>query len=90
MKKALLLIALCAGLASCNDAEKYTLNCESNNLAWGTVEGAGYYPAGTVVEIKAIPNENCTFERWLDGNKSNPRTVTVEHSITYTAIFSKN
>ena len=90
MKKFLLLFAICACIASCEkDKEKFALNCESNNPAWGIVEGGGYYTSGSVVEITAVPKENCAFVRWLDGKTDNPRIVTVEHSITYTAIFEK-
>jgi PKD repeat protein len=39
------------------------------------------------VYLLAIPNAGNVFTGWNDGNTDNPRIVTVEEEITYTAIF---
>ena len=53
----------------------------------GTVNGAGEYLYGSVVELTAIPDEGYLFDRWSDGVTDNPRTVTVTENATYTAWF---
>ncbi len=42
---------------------------------------------GSTVKFTASPNPGYRFVRWNDGNTSNPRTVTITESKSYTAIF---
>ena len=37
-----------------------------------------------------MANEGYYFQKWSDGNTSNPRTVTVTGNATYTALFAEN
>ncbi len=56
----------------------------------GRVEGAGTYDYGTTITLTATADEHYHFERWSDGNTTNPRKVTVEGDATYTAVFAPN
>ncbi len=47
------------------------------------------YPEGTVITIEAIADECFEFQQWSDGNKDNPRTVTVTKDMNLTAEFNK-
>lgn len=66
--------------------ETYTITvmCNTNE---GTVIGGGSYPAGTTVQIAAIPNAGFLFKEWNDGNTQNPRTITVTGNALYFATF---
>ena len=56
--------------------------------AWrGLVAGNATVPAGTMIEVAAIPLEGSRFEHWSDGETANPRRVTVETDMTLTASF---
>jgi hypothetical protein len=56
---------------------------------WGAVSGAGEYASDTEVEIRAIAARGCHFVQWQeDGNKKNPRRITVTEDVTYTAVFA--
>jgi hypothetical protein len=63
----------------------YTISVIAVN---GTVNGAGEYQYGSVVELTAIPDEGYIFEKWSDGVTDNPRTVTVTENATYTVWFA--
>lgn len=58
------------------------------NPAQGAVTGNGTYPAGTTVTVEAIPYAGFVFDHWNDGNKQNPRTVTINSNMTLVAFFS--
>ena len=53
----------------------------------GTVTGGGAFISGTetTFTLQATPNTGYHFVRWSDGNTSNPRTVTITESATFTA-----
>ena len=56
--------------------------------AWrGLVAGNAEVPAGTVIEVAAIPLEGSRFVSWSDGETANPRRVTVTADMTLTASF---
>jgi surface protein len=40
----------------------------------------------TTTEVEVIPNDNCTFLNWSDGNTTNPRTDTLTDNLTLTAV----
>ena len=71
-----------------NFAKKPYLTVNVNN--WGKVSGSGYYMPGDEVTITATPNSGAYFVKWNDGNTDNPRTVTINENITYTATFAGN
>lgn len=53
----------------------------------GSVDGTGAYPAGTTITLTATANPGYTFSHWNDNNTSNPRTVTVNSNLSFTATF---
>ena len=65
----------------------YTINVTSNNTSMGTVSGGGTYAEGSTATISATANSGYQFVRWQDNNTQNPRTVTVNADVTYTAYF---
>lgn len=66
----------------------YSVNLFSSDLDYGIVNGSGSYVSGTEVEISAIPNQNCRFEKWSDGNTNAVRTIVVDKNIELTAEFA--
>ena len=55
----------------------------------GTVTGGGTYNYGASATLTATPKDCYKFVQWNDGNKTNPRTVTVTGAATYTATFEE-
>lgn len=53
----------------------------------GTVTGGGSYNVGESVVLTVICNAGYGFKGWNDGNKSNPRTVQVNDTVTYIAMM---
>ena len=70
------------------DSVSYNITVSVNNENWGAVSGGGSYPAGSSIEIAAIPKDGYTFSSWTDGNASNPRTIIVNGNQSYTANFT--
>ena len=78
---------------------QYTITAQTNNSSYGTVQiddgTAGADVSKTVncstnVTLTAVTTTsecNIDFLQWNDGVKDNPRTITAERSITYTAQF---
>ena len=78
---------------------QYTITAQTNNSSYGTVQiddgTAGAEVSKTVncatnVTLTAVTTTsacNIGFIQWNDGNTDNPRTVTVDAAITYTAQF---
>ena len=64
----------------------YSVNLICNSSE-GSVEGGGFYPAGSTITIQAIPNEGYFFEKWSDESTRNPRQITVNNDITLAAFF---
>ena len=67
--------------------KEYTINVVSESEVMGTVSGGGVYKEDTTIIISAQANEGFKFVQWSDGNTDNPRVVSVEGDITYTAEF---
>ena len=66
----------------------YTITVLSDDPTLGTVTGGGTYPEGSIITISAQPaGENCHFSQWQDGNRDNPRTITVTGNAEYVAHF---
>ncbi len=78
---------------------QYTITAKTNNSSYGTVkiddgtigaEVSKTVNCATSVTLTAVTttsNCNIDFLQWNDGVKDNPRTVTVDAAITYTAQF---
>ena len=81
-----LILLVVMTLTSCK--KQYTITVQSNNNAWGTVTGGGTYYDGDEASLSAIPAAGYYFISWQDGDKSNPRTITVTGNAVYVATFS--
>ena len=68
--------------------EMFGLQVLSADRNAGIGVGSAMLPAGTTVEICALPLEGYRFASWTDGNTDNPRTVTVMDHDVYMATFS--
>ena len=68
----------------------YTITTNVNPVGAGTVSGGGTYEEGTVVTLTATANPGYTFDHWNDGSTQNPRTVTANNNMTFTAYFNHN
>lgn len=65
----------------------YSVTLSASPEAGGEVSGAGSYESGVVCAISATPSTNYVFNSWSDGNKDNPRSITVDSDIALTANF---
>ena len=68
-------------------ASTYHIEAISSNEAMGTVEGGGYYAAGTEVMLTAVAKQGYHFTHWQDDVTDNPRSVIVRRDATYYAYF---
>lgn len=72
--------------------QTYTLTI--NQVEHGTVSvdvtgnSDGKYPEGTVVTVTATPESDWYFDQWNDGNKSNPRTITISGNLELTPTYT--
>ena len=64
----------------------YTVNINGENCSLNI---NNQYPEGTVITIEAVADECFEFQQWSDGNKDNPRTITVTANTNLTAEFNK-
>ncbi len=55
---------------------------------YGIVTGAGIYKIGDTVTLVAIPNPQCLFNGWNDGNNDNPRHIVASRDANFTAYFN--
>ena len=72
----------------------YTVNITQNTFGWVSVSCNGQnVPSGSVLEegslltLTAIPDSNCLFANWMDGDKSNPRTLVLNQDLYVSAAF---
>ena len=63
------------------------LVARASDPAAGRVTGAGTYVMGETAQLLVICNAGYGFRQWSDGNKDNPRSVTVNDTTTYTAVM---
>ena len=68
----------------------YTITTNVDPVGAGTVSGGGTYEDGTVVTLAATANSGYTFDHWNDGSTQNPRTITVNNNMSFTAYFNHN
>ncbi len=69
-------------------ATYYTVSGYVSPTGAGTVSGTGTYPAGASVTLTATANSGYTFDHWNDGSTTNPRTITVNNNMSFTAYFN--
>ena len=69
--------------------ETYTITVKPESPFTGSTYGSGTYPAGTAVNIGAIPSNGFYFSGWHDGNADNPRSIVVTQNAEYVAYFSQ-
>ena len=67
----------------------YKITGASANTNMGTVSGTATKQYGQTVTLTATPKDCYKFVQWNDGNTTNPRTVTVQGTATYTATFEE-
>ena len=67
---------------------RYHIDLSSNNYDFGWVRGDTMvvWPDSTAT-FQAVPYDGYVFSKWSDGNTENPRTVTVQQDMAFTAIF---
>jgi len=68
-----------------------TVAAASADEGLGTVVGGGLVPDSSVVSLVAVPHTHdaqVVFDRWNDGDTSNPRQVFVVSDTAFTAYFS--
>ena len=70
--------------------QNYTVSVSANNSSYGYVTGGGTYPAGSTVTLTAYPYSGYQFSYWSDGSTQNPRTITVNGNVSYTAYFTSS
>ena len=68
------------------ESKVYTVNINGENCSLNI---NNQYPEGTVITLEAVADECFEFRQWSDGNKDNPRTVTVTANTNLTAEFNK-
>ena len=70
--------------------KKYTLTALTNDVAKGTVSGAGSYKYGTEVTLTATPKEGYKLLYWSDRSKESTRTITMNKNEALLAYFVKD
>lgn len=68
-------------------ATYYTVSAVVSPAGSGTVSGTGVFAAGSTTTLRANANEGYTFKRWNDNSTMNPRQVTVNNNMSFTAFF---
>lgn len=72
--------------------QSYTLTVYNGDHGTVTVNPAansdGKYTEGTQVTLTVTPDEDWYFDQWSDGNKSNPRKVTISSNLELTAQYT--
>ncbi len=64
----------------------YTVNINGENCSLNI---SNQYPEGAVITVEAVADECFEFQQWSDGNKDNPRTITITANTNLTAEFNK-
>lgn len=75
-------------VAALFDYNQYQVTVNAADASMGSVSGGGTYNYLSECTITATPAEGLNFIRWSDGNKNNPRTITVTQDMSFTAIFA--
>lgn len=74
--------------------QSYTLTVNNGDYGTVTVNPAansdGKYTEGTQVTLTVTPTEGWYFDQWSDGNKANPRKVTISSDLELTPSYIDN
>jgi hypothetical protein len=65
----------------------HTVTVASNDTAMGVVTGGGSYLEGSNATLTAVAKPGYRFVQWNDNVTDNPRTVTVNEDMSFTATF---
>ena len=84
----LALVACSLLFVSCKKTKQYTITVTVNDASMGSATGGGVYDENATATLKATAKTNYVFAQWNDGNKDNPRSVTVTKDAAYKAIFT--
>ncbi len=68
-------------------ATYYTVSAVVSPAGSGSVTGTGVFAAGSTTTLRATANEGYTFKSWNDNSTMNPRQVTVNNNMSFTAFF---
>ncbi|MCQ2375763.1 MAG: leucine-rich repeat protein [Salinivirgaceae bacterium] len=68
----------------------FSLSVSSSNPTAGYTTGSGNYDYKSQIAIEAIPNTGYHFAQWSDGNSDNPRYVSVNDDLSFSAQFAIN
>ncbi|MBR5912107.1 MAG: choice-of-anchor J domain-containing protein [Bacteroidales bacterium] len=68
-------------------ATYYTVTAAVSPAGSGSVSGTGVFAAGSTTTLQATANIGYTFKRWNDNSTMNPRLVTVNNNMSFTAFF---
>lgn len=91
----ILCLTFVAGLAfsACKpdpvNPDKYTVTVKSADETMGKAYGGGQFDPGSTTRIWGTPEVGYQFDHWNDGNTDNPRNITVDGDVTYTAYFKE-
>lgn len=69
--------------------DTHYVNVESNNIAFGSVEGGGNFVYGAPATVTAIAYSGYRFVRWNNGDTHNPYSFAVLQDTSLTAIFEE-
>ena len=86
--RAIIVTADATYIATFEALQMYTIEAYSDDDSNGTVTGGGTYPEGYSVTLIATPENGYVFTSWNDGNRENPRTITVTENATFIAYFA--
>lgn len=75
-------------VAALFDYNQYQVTVNAADASMGSALGGGTYNYLSECTITATPAVGLNFIRWSDGNKNNPRTITVTQDTSFTAIFA--
>jgi uncharacterized repeat protein (TIGR02543 family) len=75
---------------SASGSTYYSVSGYVSPMGAGVVNGTGSYPAGSPVTLTAVANSGYVFDHWNDNVTENPRTVTVNNNMSFTAYFTSN
>ncbi len=65
----------------------FKVNVSTEPAYYGNVLGGGSYARGSEATLRVGTRENYYFNRWNDGNRDNPRIITVTSDTTLVAIL---